>query len=39
MQDEEKLMKTLKGGIDNGLEVLLDTEQDNYMPVWAESGL
>ncbi|CAK8682609.1 unnamed protein product [Clavelina lepadiformis] len=30
-------LPTLKGGIDNGLEVLLDTQQDEYMPVWAET--
>jgi len=32
-------LTTLKGGIDNGLEILLDTQQDEYMPVWAETGL
>ena len=31
-------LKTLKGGVDNGLELLLDTEQDEYMPVWDETG-
>lgn len=31
-------LKTLKGGIDNGLELLLDTQQNDYMPVWDESG-
>ena len=36
--DDGRLLTTLKGGVDNGLEVLLDTEQDNYIPVWAESG-
>ena len=32
------LLRTPKGGVDNGLELLLDTEQDEYMPVWAETG-
>nr|CAB3223586.1 acid-sensing ion channel 2 [Phallusia mammillata] len=30
-------LKTLKGGIDNGLELLLDTQQNDYMPVWDET--
>nr|CAB3223602.1 acid-sensing ion channel 2 [Phallusia mammillata] len=30
-------LKTLKGGVDNGLEILLDTQQDQYMPVWKET--
>lgn len=36
--DEEKnIRKTLKGGVDNGLELLLDVQQDEYMPMWKES--
>jgi len=31
-------LTTLKGGVDNGLELLLDTQQDDYMPVWDETG-
>ena len=27
-------LKTLKGGIDNGLELTLDVQSDEYMPVW-----
>ena len=27
----------LKGGVDNGLAITLDTQQDDYMPVWEES--
>ncbi|XP_078483012.1 acid-sensing ion channel 2 isoform X1 [Ciona intestinalis] len=30
-------LKTLKGGVDNGLELLLDTQQNEYMPVWKET--
>ncbi|XP_039267784.2 acid-sensing ion channel 2-like isoform X2 [Styela clava] len=30
-------LTTLKGGIDNGLELLLDTQQNEYMPVWDEN--
>ena len=33
------VQQTLKGGIDNGLEVLLDAEQDEYMPVWSDNGM
>ena len=31
--------KVFKGGVDNGLELLLDVQQDEYMPMWKESGL
>lgn len=31
-------LNTSKGGVDNGLELLLDVQQDEYMPVWAENG-
>ena len=30
--------QTLKGGVDNGLELLLDVQQNEYMPMWKESG-
>ena len=34
----EDIKMTLKGGVDNGLEVLLNLEQEEYMPVWSDSG-
>ena len=34
----EDIKKTLKGGVDNGLELLLDIQQEEYMPMWKESG-
>ena len=30
-------LTTLKGGVDNGLSLMLDIQQDDYMPVWKES--
>lgn len=33
----EDIKKTLKGGVDNGLELLLDIQQEEYMPMWKES--
>ena len=30
-------VESLKGGVDNGLEILLDVQQDEYMPVWEET--
>ena len=35
----EDIKKTLKGGVDNGLELLLDIQQAEYMPMWKESGI
>ncbi|CAG5086450.1 Oidioi.mRNA.OKI2018_I69.PAR.g11213.t1.cds [Oikopleura dioica] len=35
--DPSKILKTLKGGIDNGLEVLLNLEQEEYIPVWSDN--
>ena len=34
----DEYLKTTKGGIDNGLELILDSQQDEYMPVWQETG-
>lgn len=34
---QNKLLETLKGGIDNGLELLLDVQSTEYMPVWTET--
>ncbi|XP_026862239.2 acid-sensing ion channel 1A isoform X1 [Electrophorus electricus] len=30
-------MVTMKGGMGNGLEVMLDIQQDEYLPVWGET--
>lgn len=31
-------MVTMKGGMGNGLELMLDIQQDEYLPVWGETG-
>lgn len=36
--DGNPLLTTLKGGTGNGLEVMLDIQQDEYLPVWGETG-
>lgn len=28
----------MKGGMGNGLELMLDIQQDEYLPVWGETG-
>lgn len=28
----------MKGGTGNGLEIMLDIQQDEYLPVWGETG-
>ncbi|XP_066301129.1 acid-sensing ion channel 1C-like isoform X7 [Branchiostoma lanceolatum] len=33
----QPVLKTLKGGIGNGVEFFLDVQQDDYMPAWGES--
>lgn len=33
-----ELLTTPKGGMGNGLEVLLDVQQDEYLPVWRDTG-
>nr|XP_020451453.1 acid-sensing ion channel 1-like isoform X4 [Monopterus albus] len=35
--DGNPLLTTLKGGMGNGLEIMLDIQQDEYLPVWAET--
>ncbi|KAL2097813.1 hypothetical protein ACEWY4_007020 [Coilia grayii] len=35
--DGNPLLTTLKGGTGNGLEVMLDIQQDEYLPVWGET--
>ncbi|XP_034725506.1 acid-sensing ion channel 1B isoform X1 [Etheostoma cragini] len=36
-QDGRPLMLTMKGGMGNGLELMLDIQQDEYLPVWGET--
>uniref|UniRef100_UPI00358E17E9 acid-sensing ion channel 1-like n=1 Tax=Myxine glutinosa TaxID=7769 RepID=UPI00358E17E9 len=31
------LVYTLKGGVGNGLEMMIDIQQDEYLPVWSDS--
>ena len=37
-RDGRPLLKTMKGGTGNGLEIMLDIQQDEYLPVWGETG-
>ncbi|KAI5607563.1 acid-sensing ion channel 1B, partial [Silurus asotus] len=37
-QDGQPLRITTKGGMGNGLELMLDIQQDEYLPVWGETG-
>ncbi|XP_028675304.1 acid-sensing ion channel 2 isoform X1 [Erpetoichthys calabaricus] len=36
-QDGQALHTTVKGGTGNGLEIMLDIQQDEYLPVWGET--
>ncbi|GAB1299835.1 Acid-sensing ion channel 1 [Apodemus speciosus] len=36
-QDGRPRLKTMKGGTGNGLEIMLDIQQDEYLPVWGET--
>ncbi|XP_066564413.1 acid-sensing ion channel 1B isoform X3 [Amia ocellicauda] len=36
-QDGRPLLVTMKGGTGNGLEIMLDIQQDEYLPVWGET--
>ncbi|XP_035285531.1 acid-sensing ion channel 1C isoform X10 [Anguilla rostrata] len=36
-KDGNPLLTTLKGGTGNGLEIMLDIQQDEYLPVWGET--
>ncbi|XP_051550075.1 acid-sensing ion channel 1 isoform X3 [Myxocyprinus asiaticus] len=36
-QDGRPLLITMKGGMGNGLELMLDIQQDEYLPVWGET--
>ncbi|KAK6466872.1 acid-sensing ion channel 1 isoform X5 [Huso huso] len=35
--DDKPLLVTMKGGTGNGLELMLDIQQDEYLPVWGET--
>ncbi|KAK1173859.1 acid-sensing ion channel 1C-like isoform X4 [Acipenser oxyrinchus oxyrinchus] len=35
--DGNPVLTTLKGGTGNGLEIMLDIQQDEYLPVWGET--
>ena len=36
--DGAELLSTPKGGMGNGLEVMLDVQQEEYLPVWRDVG-
>ncbi|KAM6294423.1 acid-sensing ion channel 1 isoform 1-T1 [Aegotheles albertisi] len=36
-QDGKPRLMTMKGGTGNGLEIMLDIQQDEYLPVWGET--
>ncbi|XP_011903718.1 PREDICTED: acid-sensing ion channel 1 isoform X2 [Cercocebus atys] len=36
-RDGRPRLKTVKGGTGNGLEIMLDIQQDEYLPVWGET--
>ncbi|NXM66999.1 ASIC1 protein, partial [Serilophus lunatus] len=36
-QDGKPRLITMKGGTGNGLEIMLDIQQDEYLPVWGET--
>uniref|UniRef100_A0A671UDX4 Acid-sensing ion channel 1 n=1 Tax=Sparus aurata TaxID=8175 RepID=A0A671UDX4_SPAAU len=36
-QNGRPLLVTMKGGMGNGLELMLDIQQDEYLPVWGET--
>ncbi|XP_076851881.1 acid-sensing ion channel 2 isoform X3 [Brachyhypopomus gauderio] len=36
-EEGKTLRTTMKGGTGNGLEIMLDIQQDEYLPVWGES--
>lgn len=37
-EDGHPLLTTVKGGTGNGLEIMLDIQQDEYLPIWGETG-
>ncbi|XP_062994829.1 acid-sensing ion channel 2 isoform X1 [Elgaria multicarinata webbii] len=36
-EDGHPLLTTFKGGTGNGLEIMLDIQQDEYLPIWGET--
>ncbi|XP_053708439.1 acid-sensing ion channel 2 isoform X1 [Synchiropus splendidus] len=36
-EDGKSLRTTMKGGTGNGLEIMLDIQQDEYLPVWGDT--
>ncbi|KAL7850271.1 hypothetical protein SRHO_G00196200 [Serrasalmus rhombeus] len=36
-EEGKTLRTTMKGGTGNGLEIMLDIQQDEYLPVWGET--
>ncbi|XP_007528551.2 acid-sensing ion channel 1 isoform X1 [Erinaceus europaeus] len=36
-RDGRPRLKTMKGGTGNGLEIMLDIQQDEYLPIWGET--
>ncbi|XP_061837288.1 acid-sensing ion channel 2 isoform X1 [Nerophis lumbriciformis] len=36
-EDGKSLRTTMKGGTGNGLEIMLDIQQDDYLPVWGDT--
>lgn len=37
-EEGRPLLTTVKGGTGNGLELMLDIQQDEYLPIWGETG-
>lgn len=37
-EEGKDLRTTMKGGTGNGLEIMLDIQQDEYLPVWGDTG-
>lgn len=37
-EEGKTLRTTMKGGTGNGLEIMLDIQQDEYLPVWGDTG-
>lgn len=37
-EEGRPLLTTVKGGTGNGLEIMLDIQQDEYLPIWGETG-
>lgn len=38
-EEGRPLLTTVKGGTGNGLEIMLDIQQDEYLPIWGETGM